>query len=245
MEDNMSELQQANGAGKASVGLQEEDGYSREIRDLALNLVMRVPSAPAALRAASNDDRLAAVGEATIRLAEAKDIETICAFRCAQSMEYWGLSATEESHRLFRAETEAYVRRNLDKVVHFALVEVAGEAVSMSGLEIIDRMPAIGVRGGTERGATVVACYTLPQHRGKGYMSQMLSMWSALAPMLGVDAVYLESHNPSMQMLALDEGYDYVSEKYRLDLASLRRADSAVQLGAVGSVPEPAYLPAG
>ena len=105
-------------------------------------------------------------------------------------------------------------------------------------------MPAIAMQGGAERAATIVSCYTLPQHRGRGYMGQMLSTWTAIAPMIGVDAIYLESRNPSMQLLALDEGYEYVSEKYRIDLRSLDSAPNPVQLEVLESRHMPEQLPA-
>ncbi len=199
--------------------LLREDGLSQEARNLALSLVMQIPSAADTVFATPGDECLDGCDGVTVRLADSNDVKTICEFRYAQLIEYRGLLATEELRRRFCSETEAYVRRNLNAQVRFALVEQAGEVMAMSGLEIADRMPSLSPDGKVERGATVVACYTLPSHRGKGCMRQMLSTWSTLAPLFGVDAIYLESNNPTMQILALNEGYDYVSEKYRLDVA--------------------------
>ena len=224
--------------------LWEEDGFSREMRNLAMSLVMQVPAAPSPIHAASSDEGIVVGDTATVRLAERKDIAVICALRCAQSIEYWGLAQTDEAYRLFLAETESYVRRNLGNRVHFALVEVGGEVVSMSGLEVADRLPSVGTRGKAERNATVVSCYTLPQHRGKGYMRRILSIWSTIAPLIGVDTIYLESHNPSMQLLALDEGYDYVSEKYRLELVP-GDGDAVRSAASQAAVLSPEQLPAG
>lgn len=245
MNEGDSELQQAIDRDMSHVELQQKDSFSQEIRDLALSLVMQIPSTPQTAYAASSESCLTVGDKATIRLAGLEDMKTICEFRCAQSIECQGLSATEESYRLFCTETEAYVCRNLNTQVYFAFVERAGEVISMSGLEVVDKLPAVGSSGGVERGATVVACYTLPQHRGKGYMRQMLSTWATLAPLLGIDAVYLESHIPSMQMLALDEGYDYVSEKYQLDLVAGGQAQSAARLETPTTASVSEYLPVG
>lgn len=205
------------------VEVQRDDGFLHEMRNLALSLVVQVPREAGTLHMASDDDQLAGGDEVTVRLAKPEDVKTICELRCAQSIEYESLSATEEARRLFRIETEAYVLRNINTRVYFAFMEQAGEVISMSGLEVVDKMPLISAEGTVERSATVVACYTLPRHRGKGYMHHMLSMWSMLAPLLGIDVIYLESRNPSMQMLAFDQGYDCVSEKYRLSPDSLGR----------------------
>ena len=242
--DMAENLGKSAGVGESYADLHEEDGFAREMRELALSLVMQVPSRPQAVYAAPNDEGLAVGDSITIRLADQSDIETICALRCAQSVEYWEVAPSDDAYRLFCTQTEAYVRRNLNTHVYFALVEYDGSVVSMSGLEVVDRMPAIAMQGGAERAATIVSCYTLPQHRGRGYMGQMLSTWTAIAPMIGVDAIYLESRNPSMQLLALDEGYEYVSEKYRIDLRSLDCAPNPVQLEVLESRHMPERLPA-
>lgn len=233
-----------------------EDGLSRELRALALGLVMQVPAHPASVQvsaggalAAPEDGSLALFGDSelaagegvAIRLAEQADLDAICVMRCAQSVEYWGLAPADEAYRLFRAETEAYIRRNLNSRIFFALAERDGEIVSMAGLEIPDRLPSFGVSAAAERSATIVSCYTPPAHRQKGYMTQLLTAWSAIAPIFGIDALYLESRNASMQMLALDEGYEYVSEKYRLALTSLD-SETAGSAAKACTLVEPAGL---
>lgn len=233
-----------------------EDGLSRELRELALGLVMQMPVRPFAAQvsadgamavpgggdlAAYGGTELAPGEGATIRLADQADIEAICAMRCAQSVEYWGLAPADEAYRSFYAETEAYVRRSLNSRIFFALAERDGEIVSVAGLEMHDRMPSFGALAMQERSATIVSCYTPPAHRGRGYMTQLLAAWSAIAPIFGIDALYLESHNASMQMLALDEGYEYVSEKYRLTFASLDDGAARGEFGTCALV-EPAGL---
>lgn len=49
-------------------------------------------------------------------------------------------------------------------------------------------------------------------------MGQMLDIWMSLATLFNVDALYLESHNPSMQRMAESGGYHQVSSKYKLSL---------------------------
>lgn len=232
MDEKGAEFQYGVLDGSASpVEVQRDDGFLQEMRNLALNLVVQVPRETGPLRIMSNDDQLTGGDEVTVRLAKPEDVKTICELRYAQSIEYAGLSATGEACRLFYTETEAYVRRNINTRVYFAFMEQAGEVISMSGLEIADKMPLISVEGNVERSATVVACYTLPHHRGKGNMRHMLSLWSMLAPLLGIDVIYLESRNPSMQMLAFDQGYDCVSEKYRLSPDSFGRTADIFRVG--------------
>lgn len=93
---------------------------------------------------------------------------------------------------------------------------------SVSGLEMNDRLPTLGSAGEAcgagERSATIVSCYTPAAHRGRGYMGQMLDIWMSLATLLNVDALYLESHNPSMQRMAESDGYRLASNKYKLSL---------------------------
>lgn len=225
--------------------LLREDGLSQEARNLALSLVMQIPSAADTVFATPGDECLDGADGMTVRLADSDDVKTICELRYAQMIEYRGLLATEESCRRFCSETEAYVRRNLGTKAHFALVEQAGEVMAMSGLEIADRMPSLSPNGNAERAATVVACYTLPQHRGKRCMRQMLSTWSTLAPLLGIDVIYLESNNPTMQILALNEGYDYVSEKYRFDVACSSQEATIASCETFVSAPATEHLPVG
>lgn len=192
-------------------------GFSEEMRAMAFGLVLQLGEDDSDLRAANEDGEI--VGSAaTFRLAHQEDIATICDFRCAQSVEYWGLAPSGDACRLFHAETEAFLRRTLNTSVFFALVEQGGEVVSMSGLEAADRIPTISAHGGAQRSATVVACYTPPQHRGRGFMRRMLSAWTSMAPMLGIDTIYMETHNDSMRHLAQSAGYEHVSDKYRLTL---------------------------
>ena len=192
-------------------------GFSEEMRAMALGLVLQLADEPSSMRAVGSRDSIAPGGP-TFRLAHQEDIATICDFRCAQSIEYWGLAPSSDACRLFHAETEAFLRRTLNVSVFFALVECGGEVVSMSGLEAADRMPTISCHGGAQRSATVVACYTPPRHRGRGYMRQMISAWTFMAPMLGIDTLYMETHNDSMRYLAQKAGYEHVSDKYRLSL---------------------------
>ena len=191
-------------------------GFSEEMRAMAFGLVLQLTDDSPAARAGACDSLESA--NLTFRLARQEDIATICDFRCAQQVEYWGLAPTSDACRLFHAETEAFLRRTLNTSVFFALVERDGEVVSMSGLEAADRIPTISCHGGAQRNATVVACYTPPQHRGRGYMRQMLSAWTSMAPMLGIDTLYIETHNDSMRHLARAAGYEHVSDKYRLTL---------------------------
>ncbi len=195
-----------------------EKALPDEMRSIAFSLVLQLADEAAAVRTALADDIMAAEIPATFRLAHQEDIGTICDMRCAQSVEYWDLAPSGDACRLFRAETEAFLSRTLNISMFFALVEREGEVVSMSGLEAADRLPMIGDTGGARHGATIVACYTPPLHRGRGYMRQMLSAWGSIAPMLGIDTLYMESHNPSMQYLASAAGYEHVSDKYLLSL---------------------------
>lgn len=155
------------------------------------------------------------------RIADRNDIDTLCALRCAQSLEYWGMDSSFDSHA-FRTATEAYLEENLGTRILFGMIEQGSEVVSISGFEMNDRLPAIGGQGGggfyAERGATIVSCYTPKEHWGHGYMGQMLDIWMSLATLFNVDALYLESHNPSMQRMAESGGYHQVSSKYKLSL---------------------------
>ena len=144
--DMAENLGKSAGVGESYADLHEEDGFAREMRELALSLVMQVPSRPQAVYAAPNDEGLAVGDSITIRLADQSDIEIICALRCAQSVEYWEVAPSDDAYRLFCTQTEAYVRRNLNTHVYFALVEYDGSVVSMSGLEVVDRMPAIAMQ---------------------------------------------------------------------------------------------------
>lgn len=192
------------------------DGFAQEMRSLALDLVLRLPEQELK-ESSSGADAFHTAEPSTFRLARSEDVAMICDFRLAQSIEYGDFAATDEACRVFRAETESYVRRTLNTRTFFALVERGGEVVSVSGLEVADRMPTIGAKG-SERSATIVACYTPPQQRGRGYVGQMLSAWYSVAPLLGIDTLYLESRNDSLQHLMLDQGYDYVSDTYRIAL---------------------------
>lgn len=192
-------------------------GVSDDVLNLALGLVLRLPEELTSW-SESADTVLCTQGCATFRFAQRDDIDLICDMRCAQSLEYWEVAPTTDSLRLFRAETEAYLRRNLNTRVFFAVVERGGECVSLSGLEVADRLPTIDAQGGSERRATVVACYTPPVHRGRGYMRQMLSVWATMAPLVGIDTLYLESHNATMQRLACAVGFELSATKYRLKL---------------------------
>ena len=194
------------------------DGLTRELTDLALSLVLRLPDEVDAAPCVPDGSPLRDGGGATFRLARPEDVGTVCDLRCAQSLEYQGLPLLSEDCRRVRVETEAYLRRNLNTRAFFALVERDGEAVSLSGLEVADRLPTVDAAGGSERAATVVGCYTPPEHRGRGYMRQMLSAWTAMAPLVGIDTLYLESRNVVMQRLARDAGYEPASAKYRLRL---------------------------
>lgn len=196
---------------------EQTDGFVEEMRSMALGLVLQLDEDPSGMRAQGHGDALAPTG-CTFRLAQRSDIPTICDMRCAQSAEYWELAPSADALRLFHAETEAYLSRTLNRSVFVGLVERGGEAVSMSGLEAADRMPVISAHGGAQRAATVIACYTPPQHRGKGYMRRMLAAWTSMAPMLGLDTLYMETHNHSMRHLALAAGYEHVSDKFRLSL---------------------------
>ena len=95
------------------------------------------------------------------RIADRNDIDTLCALRCAQSLEYWGMDSSFDSHA-FRTATEAYLEENLGTRILFGMIEQGSEVVSISGLEMNDRLPAIGGQGGggfyAERGATIVSC---------------------------------------------------------------------------------------
>lgn len=192
---------------------------SNNLVDVALGLVLRLPDELAPVRESAGTG-LRVEDPATFRLAQLEDIDLICDMRCAQSLEYWELAPAAGSLRLFRAETEAYLRRNLNTRVFFAVVERDGECVSLSGLEAADRLPTIDAHDGSECPATVVACYTPPAHRGCGYMRQMLSVWATMAPLIGIDTLYLESHNATMQQLAYDAGFKPTSNKYRLKLGA-------------------------
>lgn len=156
--------------------------------------------------------------DATFRLACQKDITTICDFRCTQSFEYWSVAETTNDYRSFRRETEMFLRRKLNTGIFFAFIERDGEIVSMSGLELADRIPVVTASGAAQHSATLVACYTPPLHRGKGYMRYMLSVWNFIALMLGVDTVYIETRNDSMHRIAQSMGFEHVSDKYRLVL---------------------------
>ena len=177
---------------------EQTDGFVEEMRSMALGLVLQLDEDPSGMRAQGHGDALAPTG-CTFRLAQRSDIPA-------------------DALRLFHAETEAYLSRTLNRSVFVGLVERGGEAVSMSGLEAADRMPVISAHGGAQRAATVIACYTPPQHRGKGYMRRMLAAWTSMAPMLGLDTLYMETHNHSMRHLALAAGYEHVSDKFRLSL---------------------------
>ena len=126
------------------------------------------------------------------RIADRNDIDTLCALRCAQSLEYWGMDSSFDSHA-FRTATEAYLEENLGTRILFGMIEQGSEVVSISGLEMNDRLPAIGGQGGggfyAERGATIVSCYTPKEHWGHGYMGQMLDIWMSLATLFNVDAL--------------------------------------------------------
>lgn len=155
------------------------------------------------------------------RIADREDIETLCTMRCAQSLEYWGKDPGFDSGA-FRVATKTYLEENLGTRILFGVIEQGSEVVSISGLEMNDRLPAIGGTSGAsfsaERSATIVSCYTPKEHRGNGYMGQMLDIWMSLATLFNVDALYLESHNPSMQHMAARGGYEQVSSKYKLSL---------------------------
>ena len=157
----------------------------------------------------------------SFRFARREDIGLISDLRCAQSLEYWGMDPSFDAGA-FRRATEAYLERNLGTRILFGTIEDRAEVASVSGLEMNDRLPAIGGQGGggfyAERSATIVSCYTPAAHRGHGYMGQMLDIWMSLATLLNVDALYLESHNPSMQRMAESDGYRLVSNKYKLSL---------------------------
>lgn len=155
------------------------------------------------------------------RFARREDIGLIADMRCAQSLEYWGVDPSFDAG-VFRQVTEAYLERNLGTRILFGIIEDRAETASVSGLEMNDRLPTLGSAGGAcgagERSATIVSCYTPDAHRGRGYMGQMLDIWMSLATLLNVDALYLESHNPSMQRMAERDGYRLVSNKYKLSL---------------------------
>lgn len=225
-------------------GFKVTDGFSCELRDLALGLVLQLSGEERLREGESAGSAASTGGLTTFRLARQDDVDLVCDCRCAQSIEYGGVEPSEAAYRLFRAETEAYVCRNLNKRVFFALIEYDGAAVSVSGLEVVDRLPAINAQGGSEHAATVVACYTLPAHRGQGHMRQMLDAWSAIAPLLGIDVLYLESRNASMQRLALDGSFEYASEKFCLTVSGSGviqdDSDSPAPFGAVRE-PAPAF----
>lgn len=191
---------------------------SEEMRARAFNLVLQLADKHAASTIDASGEVHLSETSTTFRLARHEDIKSICDFRCAQSIEYWDLDPTGDERNLFHAETEAFLHRTLNETMFFALVECEGEVVSMSGLEAADRLPMINMCGGAQHSATIVACYTMPQHRGRGHMGQMLSAWASMAPLLGIDTIFLESHNASMQHLAQNAGYEHVSDKYRLSL---------------------------
>ena len=154
------------------------------------------------------------------RLARPDDIGILCDMRCAQSLEYWD-EPSELDVEAFRSTTERYLAENLGTRILFGLIEDGSEVASVAGLELNDRLPTLGGTGAVgERSATIVSCYTPKPHRGKGYMGQMLSIWMTLASLMEIDALYLESHNPSMQRMAEGNGYQQVSSKYRLTLES-------------------------
>lgn len=157
----------------------------------------------------------------SFRFARREDIGLITNMRCAQSLEYWGLDPSFDAGA-FRRATEAYLEQNLGTRILFGIIEDRAEVASVSGLEMNDRLPTLGsageARGAGERSATIVSCYTPTAHRGCGYMGQMLEIWMSLATLLNVDALYLESHNPSMQRMAELDGYRLVSNKYKLSL---------------------------
>lgn len=157
----------------------------------------------------------------SFRFARREDIGLISDLRCAQSLEYWGMDPSFDAGA-FRRATEAYLERNLGTRILFGIIEDRAEVASVSGLEMNDRLPTLGSAGEAcgagERSATIVSCYTPAAHRGHGYMGQMLDIWMSLATLLNVDALYLESHNPSMQRMAESDGYRLVSNKYKLSL---------------------------
>lgn len=189
----------------------------QEMRALAFDTVLQIPE-QSPLLSCSNQRDSAMPSGATFRLAHQKDIPTICNFRCAQSFEYWNIAESVDTYHLFYCETEAFLQQKLNESIFFAFIEYDGEVVSMSGLELIERLPVISAKGAVQQSATLVACYTPPCHRGKGYMRHMLSAWSFIALMLGIDTIQIETRNESMRRMAQSLGYEHVSNRYRLVL---------------------------
>lgn len=155
---------------------------------------------------------------ATIRLATEEDIPAICDLRVAQSLEYWGVNPGQSELAHFRSETEAHLRRTLGERVMFLFVEEDGEIASMSGVEVFDRLPTFGGVSGVQRTATVVACYTRPEFRGRGHMAAMLSAWPLVAMRAGVDAIYVETRNATMRHVAEKTGYEHASDRFRMTI---------------------------
>ncbi|WP_297155168.1 GNAT family N-acetyltransferase [uncultured Ellagibacter sp.] len=159
------------------------------------------------------------VGEgATIRLATQEDIPAICDMRVAQSLEYWGANPEPGELAHFRSETEAHLKRTLGERVMFLFIEQDGEIASMSGVEVFDRLPTYGGVSGVQRTATVVACYTRPEFRGRGHMAAMLRAWPLVAMRVGVDAIYVETRNASMRRIAEKTGYAHASDRFRMTI---------------------------
>lgn len=166
-----------------------------------------------------------------VRFATESDIETICDLRLAQSLEYWGMCVSDDVCQNFLQQTSDFLHKTLNKNVFFALIECESELASMSGLEVLERVPVMGGCAISPRSATIIACYTRPCYRAKGYMRDMISTWTALAEFFDVGIIYVETHNTSMSRIASAQAYEHVSDRYRLILSDTSDKDDFIDCG--------------
>ena len=89
---------------------------------------------------------------------------------------------------------------------------------AIASLLLKNGSPRFGGVSGVQRTATVVACYTRPEFRGRGLMAAMLSAWPLVAMRAGVDAIYVETRNATMRHVAEKTGYEHASDRFRMTI---------------------------
>ncbi|WP_409273486.1 GNAT family N-acetyltransferase [Neobacillus sp. SCS-31] len=109
-----------------------------------------------------------------IRLAEERDIDQLIKLRWDFTMEDYPSSALDSDYKAFEMECKAFLEKAIDSGQWFIwIAEEEGRVLSHSYIELIQKVPRPGRV--TRPFAYMTNVYTVPEYRGKGIGSQLIT----------------------------------------------------------------------